>query len=276
MNGSIMLRSVIKRVIKSGFFHLALLTLLIVCRPVLAAAPDILIWNGNQQQFGHIGNPQRWVNILGNVFDADGIASLTYTLNNDGLDRPLSIGPDTRRLLETGDFNVEIDYSELASGTNQVAITAVDKQEPPETTTTVVTVEYVPGNVWPFDYAIDWSSVNDMLDVVQIVDGQWTFDGSGIFPTVLGYDRTFVVGDELWADYEVTIPITVHSIDPIDPGFNPTALRRESVSQIDGWDTLLVSMTNNQMLTGGRKAQPLGMISAQIVFSLKLQIFRIL
>ena len=111
------------------------------------------------------------------------------------------------------------------SGSNQVAITAVDKQEPPETTTTVVTVEYVPGNVWPFDYAIDWSSVNDMLDVVQIVDGQWSFDGSGIFPTVLGYDRTFVVGDELWADYEVTIPITVRSIDPnFDPNINPYSI----------------------------------------------------
>ena len=225
MNGSIMLRSVIKRVIKSGLFHMALLTLLIVCQPVLAAPPDILIWNGNQQQFGHIGNPQNWINILGNVYDADGIASLTYTLNDGSDDRPLSIGPDNRRLLEPGDFNVEIDYSELVSGSNQVAITAVDKQEPPETTTTVVTVEYVPGNVWPFDYAIDWSSVNDMLDVVQIVDGQWSFDGSGIFPTVLGYDRTFVVGDELWADYEVTIPITVRSIDPnFDPNINPYSI----------------------------------------------------
>ena len=43
--------------------------------------PQITIWNGDNQSFGSPGVPQTWINILGTVLDANGIQSLTYSLN---------------------------------------------------------------------------------------------------------------------------------------------------------------------------------------------------
>ena len=77
----------------------------------------------SQQEFGQLGVPQQWVNILGNVSDPDGIASTTYSLNG-GAESTLSIGPDTRRLADDGDFNIEIDHNDLVDGSNDVVITA--------------------------------------------------------------------------------------------------------------------------------------------------------
>ena len=37
----------------------------------------ITLWNGDNQSFGAIGNPQPWVNLLGNISDPDGIAAWT-------------------------------------------------------------------------------------------------------------------------------------------------------------------------------------------------------
>ena len=67
--------------------------------------PTIDVWYGPQQVFGNVAVPQRWVNIVGKVSDSDGVTALTYSLNG-GPELPLSIGPDGRRLEETGDFNI--------------------------------------------------------------------------------------------------------------------------------------------------------------------------
>jgi hypothetical protein len=80
-----------------------------------------------------------WVNVLGNVSDPDGIASLSYRLNG-GPARTLNIGPDNRRLAKPGDFNVDLDAMDLVSGANAVAITAVDGVG--EQVTKTVTVHY--------------------------------------------------------------------------------------------------------------------------------------
>ncbi|MCD4729373.1 MAG: hypothetical protein K8R74_02150, partial [Bacteroidales bacterium] len=69
-----------------------------------AQGPDIDVWYGDEQSFGQEGVPQRWVNILGNVSDADGVASLHYTLNGSS-NVTLSIGTDGKRLQSEDDFN---------------------------------------------------------------------------------------------------------------------------------------------------------------------------
>jgi|GEM_PF-938288 len=176
-----------------------------------AANPVIDIWYGDPQPFGQIGNPQYWVNVLGNVSDADGIQSLSYTLNG-GPSQALSIGPDTRRLLEAGDFNIEIDFTNLVAGANTIAITAVDTLN--NTTVRNVTLNYTAGMVWPFSYTADWSLATKISDIAQVVDGQWFIEPGGIRPSVMGYDRTFAIGDLFWSDYEITVPITIHNIDP--------------------------------------------------------------
>ena len=180
--------------------------------------PVIDIWYGSHQVFGYWGIPQSWVNILGNVSDPEGVSSLTYSLNS-GSESPLSIGPDTLRLAAEGDFNVDIAYTDLDPGLNQVVITATDNLD--NTTVETVTVEYVSGNVWPETYFIDWSSVITIPSVAQIVDGLWTLEADSIHPAVLGYDRLVAIGDVdvSWDDYEVTVPITIHGIDPA--GYQP-------------------------------------------------------
>ena len=80
------------------------------------AAPVINVWYGSTQNFGQTGNPQRWINILGNVTDA---TSLTYSLNG-GAFKPATIGSiassNPARLSAVGDFNIELATSDLNNG----------------------------------------------------------------------------------------------------------------------------------------------------------------
>ncbi len=106
------------------------------------SAPDIEFWYGSEQSFGQLGNSQRWVNILGTASHAEGLASLSYSLNG-GAERALTVGPDGLRLRGRGDFNAEIDRTSLSGGTNVVRVRAVayNGQE----TVREVNVHYVPG-----------------------------------------------------------------------------------------------------------------------------------
>ena len=104
-------------------------------------SPVIDVWYGATQQFGHIGDPQPWANILGNVSDADGISSLVYSLNS-GPDVNLTVGPDGRRLQSSGDFNIDLATADLVDGANDVVITAIDNDSPAQQTVVTVTVNY--------------------------------------------------------------------------------------------------------------------------------------
>jgi uncharacterized repeat protein (TIGR02543 family) len=176
----------------------------------LADGPIIDVWYGSHQTFGSTGVTQRWVNILGNAADPDGLRSLSYRING-GPDRPLSIGP-FRRLEEPGDFNVEIDFADLVDGANQVDIAAVDGIG--NVSVRTVFASYLSGNVWPAAHTINWSSVDRPREVVQIIDGKWEVAGNRLRPAALGYDRGVALGDIAWTDYEVLIPLTIHDIDP--------------------------------------------------------------
>lgn len=157
------------------------------------------IWYGNEQHFH--GTPQRWINILGRVYDVE---SLRYRLN-DGPVVSLSIGQDQRRLVGIGDFNIDLDIRQVKPGRNTVTITADDHTE-------TVIVYYDPDPpVLP--YTVDWSAVDRIQDVAQAVDGQWVISGDTVSPTEIGYDRLIAIGDMSWKDYEVTVPITVHGIN---------------------------------------------------------------
>lgn len=103
------------------FVRVVLIAVLSLVIPAMAGAASFDLWYGDSQAFGQQGNPQKWVNILGNVSDQDGITGLTYT-HNGGPSRTLSLGPDTRRLLEADDFNIEIDFADLLDGPNQIVL----------------------------------------------------------------------------------------------------------------------------------------------------------
>ena len=174
--------------------------------------PLVDVWYGDTQEFGLLGRHQEWVNILGRVTDLDGMGTLTYTLNG-GSSMPLTLGPDDRRLVDDGDFNVEIDYDDLVPGANQIQITATDLIG--NVTVKDVTVNYTNGNVWPLPYSVDWSVVTDVQDPGKAVDGEWAVGGGELTTTQLGYDRLYGAGDLTWDDYEVTVPITVNAIDSV-------------------------------------------------------------
>jgi hypothetical protein len=174
------------------------------------ASPTITLWHGNTQSFGQLGNPQYAINILGNVADPNGIQSLTYTLNG-GSPVALSRGPDSRRLLKPGDFNIDINTADLNSGANTIVITATNNAS--QTSSATVTVNYTPGVTWQHNYSITWSTAGTVTNVAQPVDGDWTISGNIVRTTNIGYDRLLAIGDRTWTDYEVTVPITIISID---------------------------------------------------------------
>ncbi|MBX7250396.1 MAG: InlB B-repeat-containing protein [Candidatus Promineofilum sp.] len=176
-------------------------------------APVINVWYGATQAAGLRGDPQKWVNILGNVSSAVPITSLTYTLNG-GPPQNLSRGPDNLRLAQAGDFNIELDYTDLLMGSNQVVITALDSAL--TSSQAVVTVNYSAGPTWtpPQNITVNWGAATKVTDVAQVVDGQWTIDNGAARPTVLDFDRLLAIGDLSWRDYTVTVPITILAVDP--------------------------------------------------------------
>lgn len=170
-------------------------------------------WYGKQQRYGHVGKPQRWINLLGTAHDA---VSLVYKLN-DADPVALSLGPDTLRLAETGDFNAEISCEALLEGKNEITFIAKDANG--NSVTESVTVDYTANKTWPLPYKVDWSKVSTISDAVQIVDGRWQLSKDGIRPNPAYYDRLITLGDMSWRDYKVTLRATLHdfSIDPTHP-----------------------------------------------------------
>ncbi len=169
----------------------------------------INVWYGTEQTFGAPGVSQEWVNILGNV--SGDVASLSYTLNG-GASRSLSIGADDRRLQNSGDFNVDISFSELdgSSADDTVRITAILATG--EVYTQDVLIDYEAGSTWAADYSIDWNTVTDIQDVGQVVDGLWHIENGGVRTTEIGYDRIITLGDSSWDNYQVDLTMTINQI----------------------------------------------------------------
>jgi hypothetical protein len=199
------------------FLLKTMLTLVVAALFLLEAiaAPTIHVWYGLNQAFGQRGNPQAAINILGNVSDPNGILSFSYTLNG-GSPVNLNRGPDTRRLLMPGDFNIDIATDLLNAGTNTIVITATNSLN--DTATETVTVQYTAGQTWPLPYTIDWSAASSIQSVAQVIDGKWEIANGVLRPVELGYDRLVGIGDRTWTDYEITVPITIRGLDT--SGFN--------------------------------------------------------
>ncbi len=184
--------------------------------------PTIDVWHGARQRFGHLGLPQRFINILGSTAPAERIAEISYTLNG-GERLYVSKGPDLRRLAEPGDFNIEIDHAELKPGENEVVIRAADLDR--TRVETAVTVHFVPGRSWPLPYEVDLSKVDNLQDVCQVIDGRWRLDADGARTAAPYYDRVLGFGDMNWTNYSVQAEVTFHgfpgaSSERKGPGFS--------------------------------------------------------
>lgn len=71
--------------------------------------------------------------------------------------------------------------------------------------------------VWPLPTTIDWAGASRVTDRAVVVDGKWSIEGGNIRTAEPGYDRLVAVGDSQWTDYEVSVPVTVHSVDLDNP-----------------------------------------------------------
>jgi hypothetical protein len=182
-------------------------------------------WYGNIQYFGTPGLAQRWINILGHVEPQTAITSLTYSLNR-GPERQLNIGPDSRRLSRSGDFNIDIETDKLQPGTNIVQLSAQAKDG--SLSQLDISIQYRKKK-WPLPYKVEWQAVKNIQKAVQVVDGLWQLTDQGLrtSPHRIGYDRSFSIGDSDWSSFEVQFPLTVHRIDhdayespeSVKPGF---------------------------------------------------------
>jgi hypothetical protein len=207
------------------------------------ASPVITVWYENSLTFGQLGNPQRQVNILGNIADSDSsISSLSYTLNG-GPSISLPIGPDgSVRLVNKGDFNIAIDITSLTQIDNTVVITGVDSGG--ATTTKTVIVHYTPSHTWPIPYTTTWASAGAINNQAQVVDGKWNIVPGGVRIIELGYDRLIAIGDMQWKDYEVLVPITIYGFNgpSTDPGGTGVIVRWQGHTGggvlPTGWSTL--------------------------------------
>jgi len=181
----------------------------------MAGNPQITLWYGDHQDFGQLGVPQRWVNILGTVTGAERVDSLYYSLNS-GPPSQLNVGPDGYRLVGEGDFNVEIDYADLDPGANDVLLTAVDIYG--QHFDAAVTVNYTDGVTWARPDTLRFESAAAVTDEACVVDGRWHLEAGGVRTDAdaIGYDRLLTAGQgydagSSWpSEVEVLAPITIH------------------------------------------------------------------
>ena len=188
----------------------------------VTSGPIINVWYGSPQRFGQEGIPQRRVNILGNISTSNpplSPPSCTYSLNG-GSDVTYSVGPDSRRLARSGDFNIDIPVEDLSPGNNTLTIHATDNMG--SSTSTSMTIVWTPGKVWPSMYSVNWSNGTTLSDSVQVSDGLWAVDAGWVRTTQPGYDRIIAIGDSSWTDYEVQTQIYVSSVDASDTAYDGT------------------------------------------------------
>ena len=199
-----------------GFSSLSFLILLaLFCHPSRREPIDIDIWYGQHQTFGHLGQSQKWINILGNISSVDSIVTF-YAVINKTDTMQLSIGQDCCRLARQGDFNIDIPRNRLKTGENKILISA--KSLSGYRTSRVVIVRLETGNTWPLPYEIHWADVKEITDVVEIMDGKWALTSEGIRTVEPYYDRILTFGDSTWRDYEVQTTIIFHDFTTPAPG----------------------------------------------------------
>ncbi|MEL7046112.1 MAG: Ig-like domain-containing protein [Pseudomonadota bacterium] len=170
----------------------------------------IIVWYGSDQTFGALGEPQEWVNVLGNVAVED-LSSLSYRLNG-GPEVALRVGADGRRLEAENDFNVELSFDDLDPTAADDTLELIARTNAGETFTRTVNIAYEDGTDWAASYSIDWEQVTDLQDVVQVVDGSWGATADGVRPLEPGYDRLLAIGDDTWDFYEVALSVELHDI----------------------------------------------------------------
>ena len=180
------------------------------------------VWYGDSQAFGSPGNPQRAINILGNIRSDHTIKQLEYSLNGKKL-HPLSVGADGRRLARDGDFNIEIYRYLLHEGMNDMSIRALDSTG--DIAEKMVSIRYTGKETWPLPYYLDWQHKVESgnpygisQEKVYLMDGKWRLENGRIRTEEPSYDRVLAFGDSTWENYEVRTDVIFYGHTKPEPG----------------------------------------------------------
>ena len=130
------------------------------------------------------------------------------------------------RLVSPGDFNAEINTTDLNDGANTVVIKANGGQ----------VTETVMVNYWRKYRRSPKASTGFRgrhPRRVQVVDGQWARDGDNIRTMATGYDRIVALGDMGWDDFQITVPVTIHAFPEPNAGGVGVVARWQGHFEID-------------------------------------------
>lgn len=175
--------------------------------PKPAASPSVSFWYGDEQTFGALGNSNPLINILGSISPASQAVNVWYRLNN-GKPRQLLLGPDLHRLARDGDFNIEIERTRLKPGANTLRVSLHDLWGRKRVAD--LKINFESGNSWPLPYKVDFSQVDHLQSVVDVIDGKWELTEDGVRTAEPYYDRTFALGDDRWEDMELHAELIFH------------------------------------------------------------------
>ncbi len=192
---------------------------------------SVKIWYGEDQRFGELGNPQRQINILGNIQDLSDSCRVFYTLNGRDEETDITLGSDLHRLAMEGDFNIDIERSELREGKNQVDLFI--ERDGEVLLSRTVSFSYSSANSWPIPYYVDWSKAGKLQNVVEVVDGKWEITVGGVHIKEQYYDRVLAFGDSSWTNYEVETSVVFH--DYIPPVEGPPTYNVSHVAIASRW-----------------------------------------
>ena len=212
----------------------------------------IHIWYGQDQCFGKWGNPQRQINILGNIQGLDDSCRVFYTLNGTDFKEDITLGSDLHRLAMDGDFNIDIQRSELLEGENFIDI--IIERKGKKILSRNLNFHYSSDKQWPIPYFVDWSQAEKLQDVVEVVDGHWEITPSGVHIRQQYYDRILAFGDSSWLNYEVETSVVFH--DYIPPVEGPPTYNVSHVAIASRWPG-----HDHDSLQPDRKWFPLGATS---------------
>ncbi|GEM_PF-2317309 len=171
------------------------------------------VWYGEKQSLLYVA--QRWMNILGRISPIDEVETLAYRLN-ESEPKQISWGADLRRLAGRGDFNIELDAQALSVGDNPIDIIVEMNNGKTHTKTLIIQKQKTTPQL-PF--AVQWDRHQSILDIGQVTDGRWRIGNSQVWVEESGYDRAIALGDIQWANYQVTVPITIYGFSA--SGTNP-------------------------------------------------------
>jgi hypothetical protein len=192
---------------------------------------NVNLWYGQEQYFGQWGNTQRQINILGSIQGLDTDCRVYYRLNGRDEKVDITLGSDLHRLAMEGDFNLDIDRTELKEGENHIRLYMERRGNAVLVET--IRIHYTSTNTWPIPYNVDWSQVKRIQDAVEVVDGYWEITPAGVRIKEQYYDRILAFGDSSWLDYEVETSVIFH--DYIAPAEGPPTYNVSHVAIASRW-----------------------------------------